>query len=159
MTGAPLNTATPIFVAPDRIFLSSGIGAALLRVARQDAGFHVRIVWESHQMRADVNTGLSLGGHIYGFDRSTLKALDVENGEVKWSARGFQRGSLIAADGHLIVLGESGNLALADAKPDAFTEKGSAKILQGKNWTTPTLAGGRLYLRNHDELVCLNVGA
>jgi len=158
VSGDPLNTATPIFVAPDRIFLSSGIGAALLRVARTNDGFEIKTVWESDEMRADVNTGLALDGHIYGFDRSTLKALDVETGEVKWAARGFQRGSLIAADGHLIVLGESGNLALADAKPDAFTETGTAKILEGRNWTMPTLAGGRLYLRNHDELVCLNVG-
>jgi outer membrane protein assembly factor BamB len=159
VTGAPLNTATPIFVAPDRIFLSSGIGAALLRVERKEEGFDIKTVWESQEMRADVNTGLSLDGYIYGFDRSTLKALDVETGEVKWSARGFKRGSLIAADGHLIVLGEDGNLALADAKPDAFTETGKARILEGRNWTTPTLAGGRLYLRNDEELVCLNVGA
>jgi outer membrane protein assembly factor BamB len=111
VSGDPLNTGTPIFVPPDRIFISSGSGAALLRVTR----------------------------------------------EVQWKARGFGRGSLIAADGKLFVLGESGNLAIVRASPDGFVEKAEAEVLSGKSWTAPSLSGGRLYLRNHDELVCLDL--
>ena len=33
------------------------------------------------------------------------------------------------------------------------------QVLTGKTWTAPTLAGGRLYLRDHDEIVCLEVAA
>ena len=32
VTGDPLNTGTPIFMAPDRIFISSGSGAAVIRI-------------------------------------------------------------------------------------------------------------------------------
>jgi outer membrane protein assembly factor BamB len=157
VTGSPLNTGTPIFVAPDRIFLSSGSGAAVIRLSRVDEAFEVETVWKSEQMRSDVNTALLLGDYIYGFDRGILQCVDVRTGEVKWQARGFQRGSLIAADGKLIVLGEEGNLALVDASPDKFVEKESAKILDGRNWTSPSLAAGRLYLRNQQELLCLNL--
>jgi outer membrane protein assembly factor BamB len=157
VTGDPLNTATPIYMPPDRIFLSSGSGAAAIRIARADAIFAVETLWESEQMRSDVNTSLLLGDHIYGFDRGTLKSLDATTGEVKWKARGFGRGSLIAADGTLIVLGEAGNLALVDATPDAYTERATAQILASKNWTAPSLAGGKLYLRNHEEIVCIDL--
>jgi len=157
VSGDPLNTGTPIFIAPDRIFLSSGSGAAVIRISRKAGQFKVNDVWESEEMRSDVNTALLLGDHIYGFDRGTLKSLDAKTGEVTWKARGYQRGSLIAADGKLIVLAENGDLALLDAKPDEYVERSSASVLRGKNWTSPSLAGGRLYLRNQDEIVCVDM--
>jgi len=157
VSGDPLNTGTPIFIAPDRVFLSSGSGAAVLRVFRENDKFQIEQVWESAEMRSDVNTALLLGDHIYGFDRGTLKSLDARTGEVMWKARGYQRGSLIAADEKLIVLAEDGNLALLDANPDEFIERSSASVLRGKNWTSPSLAAGRLYLRNQDEIVCVEM--
>jgi outer membrane protein assembly factor BamB len=157
VSGDPLNTGTPLFLAPDRIYISSGSGATAIRVSREGSSFAAKTVWESDSMRSDVNTSLLLGDHIYGFDRGTLKSLDAATGEIGWKARGFQRGSLIAADGRLIVLGEAGNLALIDANPKEFVQTSSAKILEGKNWTAPTLARGKLYLRNHEELVCLKL--
>jgi outer membrane protein assembly factor BamB len=157
VTGDPLNTGTPIFIAPDRIFLSSGSGAAVIRLVHTGDGFRVEEVWESGELRADVNTALFTDGHIYGFDRGTLKSVDAATGEIRWKARGFQRGSLIAADGRLIVLGELGKLALVAATPEAYAEQSAAQVLQGRNWTTPTLAGGRLYLRNHEEIVCVDL--
>jgi len=157
VTGDPLNTGTPLFLAPDRIYISSGSGAATIRLARDGGAFRVETVWKSDAMRSDVNTSLAIGNHVYGFDRGTLKSLDSATGEIKWKARGFQRGSLIAADGRLIVLGEAGNLALVDANPKEFVQGSTAKILEGRNWTAPTLARGKLYLRNHEELVCVEM--
>ena len=57
----------------------------------------------------------------------------------------------------MILLGENGKLALIEATPEAYLEKARVQMLQGKCWTPPTLAGGRLYLRNEEELVCLDV--
>ena len=157
VSGDPLNTGTPIFVAPDRIYVSSGSGAALIRVSRAGETFKVEPVWKSELMRSDVNSALLVGDHIYGFDRGILKSLDARTGDVAWKARGFERGSLIGADGRLIVLGEAGNLALVEATPEEFVQTASARILTGKNWTSPSLARGMLYLRNHEELVCLDL--
>lgn len=157
VTGDPLNTGTPIFVPPNRIFISSGSGAAVIQVSRARETFEVEQIWTSDEMRSDVNTSLLLGQYIYGFDRGILKCLDVRTGEVRWKARGFQRGSLIAADGKLIVLGEGGNLAFVEASPKGFVQRSTAQILSGRSWTSPSLAGGRLFLRNHEEIVCLDV--
>jgi len=157
VSGEPLNTGTPILVAPDRIFLASGAGAALIQPVRRGESFEVRTIWESRWMRSDVNTAVLVGDHVYGFDGSFLECLDVGTGKVRWRARGFGKGSLIAADGRLIVLGESGNLGLVRATPEGFVLEARADVLHGKSWTTPSLAGGRLFLRNHEELVCLDL--
>ena len=128
-----------------------GIGSSF------DGTFSVEDVWQSNEFRADVNTAVLANAHIYGFDRGTLKSLDAATGEVRWKARGFQRGSLIAVDGRLIILGERGTLALVAATPEKFVQHSSAPVLHGRNWTMPTLADGRLYLRNQEEIVCVDM--
>jgi hypothetical protein len=95
---------------------------------------------------------------LYGFDSSAiLKCVDVFSQEEKWVTRGFQNGTLILADGHLIVLGERGKLALVEATPTAYKEVASAQVLRGRCWTIPALANGKLYLRNQKELVCIDL--
>lgn len=156
-SGDPLGTGTPLTRAPDKLFLSSGSGTALLHLAKTAEGFQAHTDWESRVLRNDVNSSLLLGKHVYGFDGGTLKCIDVETGKTMWAKRGYRKGSLIAADGLLIVLGEGGELALVDADPEAFVERSRAPLLEGRNWTSPTLADGKLYLRNHEELVCVNM--
>jgi outer membrane protein assembly factor BamB len=159
-TGDPLGTTTPIFVAPDKLFLSSGSGAALIQVSSAgERKLSARTLWETEKFRNDVNGSVLLGDHVYGFDGSILKCIDVRTGEVRWQARGFRKGSLIAADGQLIVLGERGNLALVEANPSAFVQRATADVMSGRSWTAPALAAGRLYLRNHEQLVCLDLRA
>jgi len=108
-------------------------------------------------LRNDVNSSVLLGEHVFGFDGGTLVCVDVRTGEATWKHRGFRKGSLIAAGDQLIVLGEKGELALVDADPEAFVLRSSAKPLDGRSWTAPSLARGRLYLRNHEQLVCLDL--
>ena len=62
------------------------------------------------------------------------------------------------ADGKLVVLGETGQLVIADASPEKFNELASARILEGKCWTAPVLANGLIYARTAaGDLVCVDV--
>ncbi len=160
-TKFPTNTATPIFIAPDKIFISVGYGtitgASVVRLQKQGEEFSVEEIWKSKAMKNVINSSVFYGKHIYGFDNNVLACVDALTGEKKWRIRGFQRGSLIAADGHLIVLGERGKLSLVEASPVKFKEISSVQILDGICWTNPSLANGKLYLRNQKEIVCLNL--
>ena len=65
---------------------------------------------------------------------------------------------LMAADGKLIIMGERGELIVAEASPKGFKELARAKMLGGQCWACPVLCGGRIYCRNTGgELVCLDV--
>ncbi len=151
-----VNAAVPIFIPSDKIFISTnyGHGAALLRV--RTGG--VDEVWLTKSMKNHFNSSVLFDGHIYGFDNAILTCIDVSTGEEKWQKSGFGKGSLILADGHLIVLSERGQLVLAEATPEEYREKSTMQALQGKCWTQPTLSGGKLYLRNQKEMVCLQIG-
>ena len=59
--------------------------------------------------------------------------------------------------GHLIVLGDAGQLVLVVAAPDEYRERGKVQLFDGKTWTMPTLVDGKLYLRDLGELVALDV--
>lgn len=73
------------------------------------------------------------------------------------TVEGLGKGSLIVANGMLIILGETGELVLAEATPDAYREMARHNVLEGRSWTQPTLWQGRLYLRNHTELLSLDL--
>lgn len=158
--------AMPVFVAPNRIFASGveGVGATLLEIRRDGEAFQVAEVWKESAMRNHFSSSLVHDGHVYGFDNATLKCLSLKDGKLAWAQRGsgqgspgFGKGSLILADGKLFVLTELGQLVLVEATPAAYREKARHQVLEGRCWTAPSLAGGRLYLRNHQEMVSLAV--
>jgi outer membrane protein assembly factor BamB len=155
-----INAADAI-VLGDKIFISSGYnkGCALLKVDDND----VTEMWRNSHMRNQINSSVLWQGYIYGFDGQVggggqLRCVDYENGEVKWAKGGLGTGSLMLADGKLIILSERGKLVIASASPDQYNELASAQILTGKCWTVPVLSNGRLYARNADgDLVCVDL--
>jgi outer membrane protein assembly factor BamB len=158
-TSYDVNAAMPIFIPPDGVFISSSYdtGGALYRIKGGGAGMQAEEIWRSRVLKNHFNSSVLYQGHLYGFDDATLKCVDARTGEEKWAARGFGKGSLLVADGHLVILGERGQLALAPAVPGGYQEKARTQPLEGKTWTMPTLSNGRLYLRNEAELVALDV--
>jgi len=159
-TSYDINAADAI-ISGDTIFISSGYnkGCALVKISGGD----VTKVWQNRNMRNQINCSVLWEGHIYGFDGQVdgggkLTCLDLATGEKKWSQGGMGTGSLMIADGKLIILGETGTLVIAAASPEGFKELASAEILTGKCWTVPVLANGRIYARNAaGQLVCVDV--
>lgn len=155
----PGAIAMPLFIPPNRIFVSASadIGATVVEVHTEDGKPVVEEIWKDRGMKNHFSSSVLYQGTLYGFDNGTFKALDPATGETHWAKRGLGKGSLIAADGLLIVLSDRGKLVLVEATPEAYRETGSVQALTGKTWTVPTLAQGRVYLRDHDEIVCLEV--
>jgi outer membrane protein assembly factor BamB len=155
-TDYDINAADPI-ISGDTVFVSSGYnhGCALLKIE----GGNVTDVWRNKNMRNHFNSCVLWDGYLYGFDESTLRCLDFKTGEVKWSQEGLGKGSLMIADGKLIILSERGKLVIAPASPEGFKELASVQILMGKCWTVPVLANGKIYARNNPDgqLVCVDV--
>ncbi|MGH1364762.1 MAG: PQQ-binding-like beta-propeller repeat protein [Calditrichia bacterium] len=160
-TSYDVNAATPLFIAPNRIFISSeyDVGAGLYAINGDASGMRAEQLWKTRGMKNKMSTSVYHDGSIYGFDGKTLKCIDLATGEDRWRQRGFGEGSLIYADGHIIVLGDKGTLAIAEATSDSYKEVSSAKVMDGKSWTVPALAGGRLYLRNVNEILCINLNS
>jgi hypothetical protein len=86
--------------------------------------------------------------------------MEVRTGKCVWrekGPRGFKKGSLLIAGGYLLVLGEYGRLALVEATPAGYRERAAFQVSGHKCWTVPSLAGGRLYVRDEGHLLCLDL--
>ncbi len=157
-TNYDVNAADAI-IDGDKIFLSSGYnkGCALYKFSSSDS----TELWRNKKMRNHFNSCVLWKGYIYGVDDGkSISCLDFKTGEVKWAQKGFGKGSLMLADGKLIILSDKGKLAIAEASPTEYKELASAQILPKKKcWTVPVLANGRIYARNNPDgqLVCLDV--
>jgi hypothetical protein len=150
----------PVFLPPDRFFISAatmGGGGHMIQVTHGEEGFSARTLWSNPRFRNHFNNSVVVDGFLYGFDNATLRCVDSETGEARWSKRGYGKGSIVTADGLLFVLSDKGLLALVEATPEAFRELGRIQATEGRSWTSPTLAGGKLYLRDHDEMVAYDL--
>ena len=174
-TSYDANAATPVFIPPDKVFISSGYGtgAAVMQIktfiSREDktdivaqisnnrGKIKVEEVWKNKGMKNHFASSVLCNGYLYGFDNSILKCIEASTGQEQWKTRGFGKGTLMLAHGHLIILSDNGKLALAEATPTELSEIATAQVLEGLCWTAPTLAGGKLYLRNETEMVCLDI--
>ena len=160
-TSYDVNAADPIF-SGDKVFISSGYnrGSALF----QFEGKKTTKVWENKNMRNHFNSCVLIDGHLYGMDGdhgqkdSMLTCIEFATGELKWKEKSVRPGGLMAANGRLIVLGEAGELVVAEASSAAFKPLARAQVLGGKCWTMPALSHGRIYCRNsRGDVVCLDV--
>src|SRR5262249_3641148 len=114
-------------------------------------------VWQSRSMQNQYATSVLYQGHVYGFSGFRLRCIDFATGEPRWDKTGFAKGSLLLADGRLIILSERGDLVLAEATPRGHARKSRCKPLDGVCCTVPVLAGGRLYIRNENRLLALDL--
>lgn len=157
---ASVNAAVPVVVG-DLAFFSAeyGTGAILLRVKKDG----IEEVWKSGEVLSNhYNTSVHHDGFLYGIDGreeegARLRCVELKTGKVRWTKAGFGCASLLLADGHLIALCESGELALIEATPDAFREKSRVKLLNAPCRAELALANGRLYARDNDKIICLNL--
>jgi len=148
-----VSAATPVFMPPDRIFISSGDNGAVVRIGAKS----VEEIWKNSKLKNHFGTSIHVAGYLYGFDNSILKCIDAGNGEEQWKARGYAKGTLISAAGHLIVLGEQGNLGLVEVTPIDFVEEANMPLMNGRCWTVPSLSDGILYVRDEEEIVAVDL--
>ncbi len=152
---ASVNAASPI-VVKDQIFLSAsyGTGAVLLQVANNA----VKQVWSGDESLSNhYSTSVYKDGYLYGFEGrqefgQSLRCVEFATGKVMWNVDGFGAGSLLIAGESLVIMRESGELALATASPKAFRFTARAQLLPGVVRAFPALADGRYFVRNDRQL-------
>ncbi len=155
-----VNASMPI-VADGKMFLSTGYGygAALLDIT----GNQPTEIWRNKEMRNQIASSVVIDGYVYGFDgqvgrSASLKCIELTTGKTMWEHKGLGAGTLIAADGKLLVLSEQGQFVVAPVSSQRFQSLAQAQLLNDRCWVPPVLSHGMLYLRsNKGELVVLDV--
>jgi len=162
------NIPTPL-VAGDFVFCSSGYdtGSALLKLSRSRAGFDAQEVYflAASKMQNHHGGMIEKDGFVYcgtGHNNGFPLCIDSKGGKEAWRAgRGAGSGSaaIAYAEGHLYFRYQDGTMALIEANPKEYKLKGQFKIASknGESWPPPVIAGAKIYLRDHDELLCYDI--
>jgi outer membrane protein assembly factor BamB len=162
------GTATcsqPVPLDDDRLFLSKGygVGSMLLGIKRDATGkFVAEPIWEpaiKPVMKTKFCNVVLRDGYFYGLDDVLLECIEQESGEVKWKKRRrpeFGHGQVMLIGKLILVLSETGELAIVEATPDAYRELASMQALDDQNvtWNNPAFAAPYLLVRNAREAVC-----
>jgi len=135
-------------------------GTRRLAVSHGQAGWTVEERWTTNGLKPYFNDFVVHKGHAYGFDGSILACIDLADGKRKWKGGRFGHGQLILLREQdlLLVLSEEGEIALAGASPDRFTEFSRRPAIAGRTWNHPVLAGDVLLVRNGEEMAAFRLG-
>jgi outer membrane protein assembly factor BamB len=110
-------------------------------------------------MKNKFNSSVILNGYAYGLDEGIMACIDVATGERKWKGGRYGYGQVILASDHLIVISDTGDLALIKATPDSYQEIAKFAALEGKTWNYPAIANGKLLVRNASQMACFDIAA
>jgi outer membrane protein assembly factor BamB len=136
-----------------------GQGIRRLSIAHQSDQWTVDERWSSPGLKPYFNDFVVHKGYAFGFDGSILSCVDLADGKRRWKGGRYGSGQLvlIADQDVLLVLSDTGELALVSATPDAFKEIARYKAIEGKTWNHPVLVRDTLLVRNGEEMAAFRL--
>ncbi len=154
-----VNASSPVFCPPNRVFVteSYGSGGAMIEIAPD---FSATRAWEAPKFGAYFMTPVAKDGCLYGFDGQSprlaeLVGYDIASGKELWRddlGSKYGRGSLLAADGAFLCLGEFGDLASLDLSAKGAAVMQHAKLFNAPDtWTLPALSHGLLFVCQNER--------
>ncbi len=154
------NITTPI-LHENKIFYTSAYdtGCALLGLKPEGGEIKAEEIYFNREMMNHHGGVVLVNGYLYGFSNQILTCMEFATGKVMWKDRSVGKGTLTYADGHLYLMSENNKVALAEATPTGYKEKGRFEISdQGwPSWAHPVVSGGKLYIRNQGVLSCYDI--
>jgi outer membrane protein assembly factor BamB len=169
-------------VSPDGyVYVSRGygVGCDCFKVTAEGGSFSVKPLYQQKKVMVNKIGGtILLDGYIYGHSEGKgWTCQDLVKGDLVWKQKenAIGMGSITYADGHFYLRQDSGpgTVGLIEATPKGYHEVGRfdqpdrskadhpAGLKNGQNssWTPPVVADGKLYIRDHDLLLCYDVKA
>lgn len=152
-----INVAQPVVIEDQHVFISSGygVGCALLKVRLVDGKWTVNEVWKNTNMKCKFTSPVRSGPNIIGLDEGVLTAVHWMSGQRQWRSQRLGHGQVLLVGQHVLVQAEDGRLVVVPASGAASGQVEIKALTKGgKTWNNPAFANGRVYLRNHEEMVC-----
>jgi outer membrane protein assembly factor BamB len=159
---------TPI-IRGNLVYVTSGYdtGCMLIELSSNGNATKARQVYATKNLVNQHGGAVLVGDHVYGYsDRGNWICQELQSGRIAWRSNKLGKGSVTSAGGCLYCYSEDdGTVALVEASPRGWAEKGRFTIpeetklprKQGRVWTHPVVANGRLYLRDQDLIFCYDV--
>ena len=163
----PGSMATPV-ARGDYVYAAANrIGGGLVRLKASSDGVAAEQVYFTRGLPNNIGGSVLVAEYLYGTTAEGLVAAEFLSGKIKWQEKSIGTSSITSADGLLYLHGENGDVALVEASPEGYREKGrftppeqpKHRNAGEKSWAYPVVARGRLYIRDGGALWAYEVGA
>lgn len=158
--GPTVNAATPLALDDGHLLVTAAYGIGSVYASYDLTG--IRRHWEGDRSLAtQYCTPILLEGHFYVIDGredvppADFKCVEAKTGEVLWTEENFGYGTLLLADGKLVVVKTNGEILLVRPSSKGMKILSKARPMDGTVRALPALSNGRLYLRDDGVLKCL----
>jgi outer membrane protein assembly factor BamB len=159
--GPTVNGASPV-VLDGHLLVSAhyGVGATFAKIGATaaDEKWNSDDLISSHYMTPLVHDRLIYG--IHGQERvedSELRCLDPRTQKILWSKPSFGYGTMLAADGKMLMQTTDGELILWRPGPQGYQELARSRVFRSTTRALPALSEGKLFARDSRTLKCLQV--
>ena len=142
-------------VDEDRMLFTYDTEIALRRLDPVDE--ELSLVWRSRELKQCYSPPVAFGDAIYGLSGTFLVCLDAATGKRQWKSREPGARGLILVDGHLVLLTADGDVVVAEATRNGYSEIARLAATQRGGYTAPSFADGRIFVRNTAGLACVEV--
>lgn len=159
-----VNAATPI-VHEGHLFITSGYDSGSMMLKLSPTG--AQKLWEyrdskgAKHIRSRFQGVILENGVLYANSEGILRAMSWPDGAIKWEARPIRLGnggSIVRVGDKFVALSERGELMLIQTSADGARKISSVKLAEGdRNWATPLIYRGKLYVKTMEELICLDI--
>jgi len=170
------SSTTPIRASDVLVASSITLGSAGLRLESKEDQLAAAPLWKNPALTSYFATPVAVGKeHFYMVTGTnplsalnplakkkpvaTLHCVETGTGKVLWQRPGvgqYHASLLRTGDNKLLMLEERGGLVLLDPDPKEYRELARAKVC-GHTWAHAAVADGRLFLRDDEELLCLEM--
>jgi outer membrane protein assembly factor BamB len=162
----PANIPTPVAKA-NYVYSSNArrFGGGLVQLNATPQGVAAEEVYFERSVPNTLGGQVLIDGFLYGTNSEGPVAAEFLTGKVRWQEGDLGPGSVLYADGRLYFHGESGEVRLIEATPEAYREHGRftppdrPEHVRPREvaWAYPVVANGRLYIRDLGTLWCYDV--
>ena len=140
-------------------------GAAMIQIEKNGSEYKVNELFKTSEFGEHTKPPLSHNGYFYAHfsNNETRDGLTCMNsdGQIMWKTKrepGFDKGSMILADGLILATDGAKKLYLIEPDPTEFKPLASAELLgTGQNWAPIALSDGKLLIRDQSRMLCVKV--
>jgi outer membrane protein assembly factor BamB len=155
-------STTPVRVGDVVVGSSVTDGSVGLRLT---PGGKAEEAWRNPVLTCYFSTPVVVGEYLYMVNGRatianpsiTLRCVEAKTGKVAWERPkvGKYHAALIrTGNNRLLMLDDDGHLILLDPDPKEYKELARVKVC-GPTWAHPALVGGKVYLRDEKDLLCI----
>jgi outer membrane protein assembly factor BamB len=166
-----LESSTTPVLAGDRLIASAiTYGTVALELKKRDGKPDAKEDWKNPKLTSYFTTPVTMGTDdlymvtgsnplTFSSAEAVLRCVDLSTGKERWNKPGvgtYHAALLRTANDKVMMMEEGGTLVLIEPDASACRELARSKVC-GHAWAHPAISGGRLYVRDEKELVCVRL--